>query len=603
MNRTFTRSHASSTRVAEQREWPDVTFRFAEFSLDPRAYQLTRGDKPVALRPKAFELLVTLVRRAGELVEKDELMTAVWPKLVVEENNITVLMTALRKSLGEGRDGVRHIVTLPGRGYRFITDVQRIPRAAPVATRPIESGSVLSNEVLGILPFHSAKSGPMSYLEYGLADALATQLSRMPNIVVRPPHSALGRATRHEDVTVIGRQMRADVLLMGSILATDTRLRVSVQLVRVEAGAIIWGEQFDETIADLFKLEDRIAERVAMALTRRLTQSEEVRLARRKPLNAEAHEAYLRGRSLWNRRTGDSLDLAIEALHHAIQLDPDYALAHAALADCYNVLSLYSHSMPVECSARAKRHSQMAIALDPMLPAAHTALAYAQANVYEWREARRSFDRALSLDPNHADAHHWYSVYHTATGNLNLAMAHARRALDLDPASVANNENLGHLLYFADQIDEAVSQLVITLELDPHYASAHCFLGLCYLQQGLRKDGVLECERAVTSNPRSAFYQSCLAYALASNGDVDCARAIVAKLNGTEPINYSVADSVAFAHLALGEFDAAFQWLIHALAERAPRAYYLQYLPLLSPVRKDPRYAALLRDFGAAALA
>ena len=567
---------------------------FDGFTVDLGSRLLLRGDRQVALTPKAFETLAALLERPGEVLPKEQLLERVWPDTFVEEGILTQNIYTLRKALQEAGGMGSYIETVPRRGYRFVGPVAA--REAPQeATR--EAPSVRS---IAVLPFEPLTGNPDdAYLGLGLADALITRLSNLRRLTVRPTSAVRRYLGVDRDPAVVGRALQVDAVLDGTLQRSGDGLRITVQLIGAREAAPLWAAKFDAKATDLFALEDSISQELTEELRLRLSRQERDRLSRNPTPDPEAYDAYLRGRYFWNRRTLDGLEKAISSFRRAIDLDPDFALAHAGLADCYVLLPLYGAFAPREVFPEAIAASERALSLDDSLAEAHTSLAYARF-LYErrWAAAERGFRRAIDLNPGYPTAHQWYAFLLAALMRHEEAIGQARQARDLDPLSLVINADFGMVLYFARQYPAAVQQFRKTLELDPSFAYAHFGLGLAWQERARLEEAVEEQRRAVELAPRSPAYQAALGQALAWAGRPEEARRILADLEERAAREYVESSDFAFLWTALGEPERAIDRLEQACEERSRFVAFLATWPIYDPLRTHPHWPGLLARAG-----
>ena len=404
----------------------------------PSAWTRPSGDSvrdghPVSLTPKAFHTLVLLVENRGHVLCKEELIREVWPDSFVEEGGLARNISVLRKALGDSPVGQRLIETVPKRGYRFVGDVKRLlpendPSAAGAlhgfvdrrrddhpamshirrAGVPLLSGMVLvlvttlavsrfsrddagrmdraeeSRRLVAVLPFESggAESDP-NHVGLGMADAVITRLSHIGRLTVRPTSAISRYVAGGVDPLKVARELGVQTVVVGKILWAGDRFRARVQVLTAPGGDILWAGTFDETVGDIFAVEDAISQRVVEALNLTLTGDEQRRLVRRDTTSAPAYDAYLYGRYLANQRTPDAIAKAAALFQHAIAIDSGFARAHGALADCYALLAIYHAVPPHEGFPKAKLSALRALAIDDSLVEAHTTLAFVK-SLYEW---------------------------------------------------------------------------------------------------------------------------------------------------------------------------------------------------------------------------
>jgi DNA-binding winged helix-turn-helix (wHTH) protein/tetratricopeptide (TPR) repeat protein len=569
---------------------------FDGFTVDFGSRLLLRDNRPVALTPKAFDTLAALLEHPGEVLAKEELLARVWPDAFVEEAILTQNIYTLRKALQAAGGARVYIETIPRRGYRFAGPV--VERGS--APRP-EPGARIAS--LAVLPFEPlAGNTDDAYLGLGLADSLITRLSNLRRITVRPTSAVRRYLGMQREPTEVGRLLQVDAVLDGTIRRSGDWLRISVQLVSVRDDAPLWATQFDARVTDLFTLEDSISQELAEGLRLRLSRQERDRLTRSATRHPEAYDAYLRGRYFWNRRTFEGLTKGIESFHRAIELDPEFTLAYAGLADCRVLLPFYGPVAPRDAFPQAIAAAGRALELDESLAEAHTSLAYARF-IYErqWGEAERGFRRALEISPGYATAHQWYAFLLAALGRHGEAIAQARQARELDPLSLVINSDLGMVLCFARD-PAAEEQFRRTLELDPFFAYARFELGFSLQQQGRLDDAVAELGLASTMAPDNPVMQAALGQALARAGRTEEARKILASLEEQSDREFVEASLFAFLWMGLGEMDRAIDCLEEACDQGSRFVAFLATWSLYDPLRDHPRWPALLRRAGLGAL-
>jgi TolB-like protein/Flp pilus assembly protein TadD len=564
--------------------------------VDAARRLLARDGRPVALTPRVFDTLLALIENRGRVLEKDELLRLVWADTIVEESNLSQNVFILRKALGEEPHENRYIATVPRRGYRFVADVREGsgPAGAVLAPglplRPLRS--------LAVLPFTALGAGEADeYLGLGMADALITRLGNIRHLLVRPTSAVRGYAGATPDPVTAGRSLGVDMVLEGSIQHAGDRIRVTVQLVGVEAGAPVWGERFDERLTDIFAVEDSISTRLAAALASNLTAEEKVRLRRRDTEDQDAYHSYLRGRHHWNTRTEEGLRKAIQQFEHAIARDPEYALAHAGLADCHTLLGSagYGERPPQEALARARAAAVRALEIDPERAEAHASLGLVKFRLdWDWVTAEAEFRRSIQLNPGYASAHHFYGLFLSAMGRASEAIASIRLAQELDPLSLIIGTALGRALHFAGQYGLAREQHLRTLEMDGDFAEARLNLGLVCAQLSMFTEAVAELERAMAVAGRRPLMLAVLGYVQALAGERVQARRHLAELERLSREGRIPTLFLAYPLIGLGESDHALEMLAKAYEERSGLLVYLKVEPIFDRLRSDRRFDELL---------
>lgn len=610
-----------------------AVFAFGPFLLDRDRRLLARDGAAVAITPKAFDLLVVLVERGGAAVSKDELMSRLWPDTAVEESNLTFQISTLRKALGA--DGGRFIATLPGRGYQFVAPLQRV-ESAVAAERIVEDEErttitvsesrsaawiwiaalaliVLATAAvaifrqrdaqspspsirsLAVLPFKPLAAERDEALELGMADTLITRLSRMPGVVVRPISAVRRYSKLDDDPLAAGKALGVDAVVDGSIQRQGPRMRVTVRLLRTSDGKPVWSSQLDDDANDLFAMQDLVAERVARAVLPAFTRSAETQLARRTTNDLEAYDLYLKGR-YWIYHDPPRAE---EFFRRAVERDPNFAAAWAAIADSWLFRGRYRNSSPKKQFDKAREAAMKAVALDPELADGHAALAQVYADHdWDWQRAEQEYRRALELNPNSDVAHGQYGYLLLHRRRFDEALGHTSRAMEIDPLSPMWAVVHGTVLDAAGRHDDAIRHLEETLRLHPRLIPALLHLGLTYTNAGKPEIGIAKFEEALTQHPESTQLPPLLAYAHARAGHRELALEIVRKLEKRVGDGPAPGQNLALAWTALGDHDRAFYWLERAYKERLFLLRFVAVNQGFEPLRGDPRYADLVRRMG-----
>ena len=559
-------------------------YEFGPFHLDATERALLCYGQTVALTPKAFDLLLTLVENRGHLLSKETLITQVWPDTFIEENNLAVHISILRKILGEGSNGAEYIKTVPKRGYSFVAEVHE---GAP------EEKAVTKLRTIAVLPFSVISHDPGDhYLGLGMTDAIITRLSQIVQIAVRPTSSVLKYASRDVDPVEAGGELEVDAVLSGRVTKAGDQIRVTVQLVAVNDNTLLWADKLDHSFTDAFAYEDFISEHVTRALNLKLTGDQIDRLTKRHTANSSAYWAYLKGRYYWNKRSPEGFKKAMEYFEYASQKDPGYSLAYSGLADCYTLLNYYG-AMPSKVGGpKAKRAALRALDADDSLTEAHASVALTKFWYdWDWLGAELEFERAIELNPAYATAHQWYCWYLVAMGRHDESLSEGQRALQLDPLAPAINMALGKMFLFTRLFDDSIRQCERTLELDPNFIPAHYFLGQAYEQKGMFDEAVEQHRMAIELTAGFPLSKAVLAKAHALAGRREEAEATLHSLLKQLEANqsYVPAYGIALIYIGLGDTGRALEWLHKAHDERF---IWLVYLNV------DPVYDSLRGEFG-----
>ncbi|HEV7578311.1 MAG TPA: winged helix-turn-helix domain-containing protein [Caldimonas sp.] len=617
-------------------------YRFGEFILMPSERRLLRHGKPVALTGKAFDLLVVLVRQSGHLVTKDELLRAVWPAVVVEEVNLSVNVSALRKVLGAAPEG-EWIETVPRQGYRFQAAVELADGATALEPAPLRDGLIarastgLSRDadvgsmfprrraalllagmsaaalaILGVsrwqsrsgrapypsvavLPF-GADEGQGAYLTDGVAEAVINGLTRFPELRVSPRASAFRFKDALGDPAAAGRALDAAAVVTGSLSQTRDAIRLQLELVDVARNAQVWSKAYEVAPGDLPKLEARVLRDLAGALQVGVsTGVDEATTSGEPTASAPAYQAYLQGRFLWNQRSEASLHSAIVQFRRAIELDPRFALAHAALADAHTTLGYLGFVAPAGTFPVARPYALKALELDPSLAQAHASLAYIKFYFdWDWEGARDEFLRAISLNPNDAVSHQWYAVYLLASGRPDHAFGEIQTAHRLDPLSLAINTDIGFHHYYNGRYPEAVAQFRAVLDMKSDFMLAHLWLARALLELGRFDAALAETAVAEAKARQWSVLVAARGFTYAMAGMTSEARMVLREMQSLSAERFVTAYGIALVHAGLGQSDEAFRSLEMAFEERSHWLVWLRLDPRWKSLRNDPRFAALL---------
>jgi DNA-binding winged helix-turn-helix (wHTH) protein/TolB-like protein/Tfp pilus assembly protein PilF len=619
------------------------------FTIDVRRRVLLRREngETIALTAKAFDTLLYLAQHPGEVLEKDALLAAVWPGVVVEENSLAQNISALRQALGESHGENRYIATVPRRGYRFVAEVQarsELPAVAidtPVAVTAVppatasrgvartwwigavsvaavlaivgalfwraeneknasgaSPGSVPAIAVLPFKPLVLAERD--TSLELGMTDSLITKLSELDGHVVKPLSSVRRYAAPETDALAAARALDAQVVLDGSLQHSDGRLRVTARLLDVTDGRQIWAGSFDEDFTTIFEVQDTIARRVSEALRAPLSDRAAKRSERGSTQNSAAYLAHANGKLAWSRLTAQSLNQAIDEFEKALALDPRYALAYVGIADSYATLGVFGVMAPHDAYPRARRAAEQALAIEPDLAAAHATLGHIAVQFdLDWIAGMANYDRAIALDPAYARTYHWRGISQAMHGETAQALGDFERARQLEPLWIAPRAATGNALFYARRYGEAITQLTETLELDERADNARTYRARAYLHSGQRELALAEFLKMREREARTPGSFGDVGQALAMLGRTDEARAELGRLKQLAKSRYVPALDIATIHASLGDRDSAFEWLERAFEDRSTNIAFLEYDPSFDALRDDARFRKLVERIGA----
>ncbi len=352
-----------------------------------------------------------------------------------------------------------------------------------------------------------------------MTDELTTNLTKIKSLRVISRTSAMKYKNVRKPLAEIASALHAEAVVQGSVVRYADKLRITAQLIDARTERHLWAEDYNRDLRDVVAVQDEIAQRIAQEIRTTLTPEERAQLTSQRQVNPEAYEAYLRGRYFWNKRTEEGTKKAMAYFEQSMGKDPNSPLAYDGLADCWISLGWYGYLSPKETYPQVKAAAMKALELDATLGEAHTSLAVASMNYdWDWSAAEREFQKGIELNPNYANAHHWYADYLSAAGRHEQAVAESKRALELDPVSPIINAWLGWRYFFARQYDVAIEQYLKTLEMDPTFVSAHHVLGQAYEQKSMPEKAIDELKKAVSLSGGSSLYVSSLAQAYAIAG-------------------------------------------------------------------------------------
>jgi TolB-like protein/DNA-binding winged helix-turn-helix (wHTH) protein/Flp pilus assembly protein TadD len=628
-----------------------LLYRFGAYEVDTTRNELRKSGARIRLEPKPWLLLVALLERAGNVVTRSDLQQVLWgADLFVEfDKGLNVAVAKVRAALSDLPEKPRYIETVPGQGYRFAADVERIfgPSLASSAEalrhaqlpapssedypsqpdpalqgfisagirrpwlrrrggafvvavtvcmvllavtvtkltlrRPRAQGWVHDEKImLVVLPFENLSGDPgQEYLSDGITEELSEKLGNQdpPQLGVIGRTSAMTYKYSHRTIREIGKELGVDYVLEGSVRRNGSEVRVMAQLVQVSDQAHVWAASYDENLGDLLKLERELASEIARQVGMSIAIGQTKKPVQLHDPTPEAHEAYLLGRYHWYKRTTEGWKTAEEYFRLAIQKDPNYAAAYAALAEC---------RIPRD---EAHAAALKAIALDPNSGEAYTALGWVEVYRYLDRAAAApAFRQAIELAPNYAQAHYSYAE----TLHPHDAIKEVREAISLDPLSPLFHSGLANVLLDAGQFDDAVRELRIVLELDPKFAVGHGGLGVIYTQEGRYKEAIQEFQ--IEQKLGGNYQLGRIGYAYAHLGNKKQTLRILSQLEAQEDETGGVSYDLAMVELGLGNKDKAIAWLQKLNEDHDDdNLLWLANDHVFDPLHTDPRFQDIVR--------
>ncbi len=611
-------------------------FRFGAFEVDSKTGELRREGRLIHLRNQPFQALCVLLDRAGELVTRDEMKTALWADSVdVDvEQGLNYCIKEIRAVLGDNADSPRFIQTLPRRGYRFLADVRRYgsslappaqaaeealpltplrPGRRPRVNRFTGSIALLAALVAGatfyrygseplrssttapvrlvVLPFADLSPVPEGYLADGLTDELIGALSRKTagRVGVIARSSSLAYRERPQDPAAFARELGASHFIEGTIRREARDVRVNVSLARANDGLRVWAATFERDVDDLLSLEREVAKAIGT----------EVQVAVRSepgsetPVDSDAYLQYLRGRYEWNKRSRESLLESLQIFEAVTLNSPEFALGWAGLADAYSVLMDHGHLSPRDAWMRARAAAEKAVTLDPGLAEAWTTLAMIR-GLYEWnpRGAAEAFERAAAINPNYTTLLNWRAILLRSEGRYAEAHTDLLKARSLDPLSLGIRVNLAGVLIELGRASAAVAEAERIVSVAPQWGPGHIVLGEALMAAKRPDQAEVAFRGADRMGAPSA--KAMLAWLQALDGRKEQAAETLAEIEKSARSSYVSPYLVAMASAAIDR-ERAFRALEAAFEERSPALRLLHADPRFASLKEDPRFARLVK--------
>jgi len=593
------------------------TYNFAEFRLSVADGLLRSGNASVRLQDKPLRLLTALLDHPQELVTREQLRERMWDsRTVVDyEQSINVAMRKVRDALGDSADTPRFIETIARKGYRFLIPVELVDgpvreraRAEPnpvgraEASSPADSTGSANHKpglgkpaprrliagavVLGLLcafgiGWYGSKSNALNgkdqvvhslavlplqdlspdvgqeYLVDGITEEVITSLAQALPVRVISRSSVMQYRHTDKAVTQIARELGVDAIVEGSVARSGDRLTVTVQLIDATADRHLWAQQYNRRLSDILTVEADLSQTIARQVHNTLTQRRPA-LAKPGPVDPAVYELYLLGRYHWNKRTAPDFVKAEHYFHQAIERDPNFAQAHAGLADVYAMAPSYGPYSIADGAAKATAEAQRALSLNDELAEPHATLGLVHlATVSEWPQSEAEFRRALESDPNYANAHHWLAYDLMFFGRRDEALAEISLARQIDPLSAITTADEGAFLYASRRFDDARVRLQRAIDLAPELGQPHATLSLVELESGHSAEAMREARAALALDPDNPRTMSEVGYVMASTGDAGRAKELLAKLQILALEGSSNTTFPAMIEIGLGQVDQA----------------------------------------------
>ena len=568
-------------------------------------------DKELDARSDIFSFGVLLYEMATDHMPfQGQDLGAVFHKILSES---PVSPEKLNPKLSDELGGVIQKALEKDRKARYqsakdlLDDLTRLKEGgnSPARMATSSASKVNAQPSIAVLPFVNMSPDPENeYFSDGLAEELINALTQLKGLRVAARTSAFTFKGGHESISHIGRELKVDTVLEGSVRKSGKRLRITAQLINAADGYHIWSERYDREMEDIFDLQDDIARKIVDKLRLRFDMDSQEPLIKHYTENLEAYNLYLKGRYHLNLRTEPSLLKAVECLEKAVSEDDGYALPHAGLAEAYILLNLdcpllLGETAPSDTHSKAKDAARRAIALDESCAEAHVALALVYYRLdWDWKQSEKEFLRAIELNDGFATGHHQYAMLLATLDRLDEALVEIKRAHELDPLSPIISTAVGRILHFSRRYEEATAQCRRTLELNSQFAGAYFDLGLTYLEREMYSEAIAAFERLkeLSEDPKGAMLELAVTYF--RMGERDKGLEIYEELMELSKTGYISRLPLALVHNESGNREKAFELLEQGFAARDSNLVYLLCEPTFDSVRSDPRFQDLVNRMG-----
>ena len=560
---------------------PSADHRVDMYALGIMAFEVLTGTRPITGRTAQELLLGHITRPPAQITDRRPDLPPALSALV---------MRCLSKVPAERPTAAQVVEALD-------TLTTAIGSGTSTPTTPTPQVAALPS--IAVLPFvNRTGNADDDYLADGIAEEILNSLARLRTMHVAARSSSFAFRGASIDLRAVGDRLGVRTVLEGSIRRSGQRLRVSVQLVDVTNGFQLWSERYDRQDEDVFEIEDQIAASVVETLKVTLVNTPGSQFAAKRTTNLEAYKLYLRGRHAWGQ-VGPGIERALDLFEQALEIDPEFALAHAGVADVYIASGIFETMPPIEAFPLAHMAADRARTLDPSLSEAHASLG-AIALFHDWNVtlAREELEKAISLNPSNVSAYNWLALYHAFRGDTDTALDWARRGVKIDPLAAPTSYGELFTLFVARRYEEVVQCADRVLSLNPSYGEGYRCLGMTLLALGRHGPAIDALRQAVKVSGSSAWMVANLASALASLGNTDEAVRLLAGLEQRASTEWVSRMTLGVVYAALGRTDDAIAAIGRSIDDRDCWVVALGVEPAYDTLRGNPRFEALVERVG-----
>jgi TolB-like protein len=567
-----------------------AAYQFARFRVDTAKRSLFRDGVPVPLTAKAFDTLLHLIRHQGQVVSKHDLMRAIWPDTVVEENNLNQNISTLRRVLGEARGDNLFIATVPGRGYQFIPPVETIFASEPESSLPL---------TLAVLPFENLSAQlDLNYIADGLTEELITALGLIDPERLR----VIGRTTmmsyRHtsKPLSQISDELKAAYIIESSMRAEGQRLRITSKLIRVSDHTLLWSMSYDSQPHSILEFQQEMSRTIGDQVRLQLSPERLSALARRQSRNAEAYDLYLRGRHFWHQLSPATTRQASAYFLKATGIDPQYALAWSGLADTYTASPINGDAPPLTVGPLARNAAAHAIAVDPGLAEAQTSSGFVKFWIdWDWPAAVAAFRKAIDLNPSYSLAHRLLGIVLSHLQRTEESLRAIGCARQLDPLLAGHHALSAQVAFAAHDFTAAAQFARQSIAIDPEFWIGHMQLGQALEQLGHNNAALDSLNLSARLSGGNSKPIALRGYILARIGRTQEAQEVLSMLDKLSNEHYVPPVAQALTYAGLGNREQALHQLECALSVRDVHLAFLPIDPKWDPFRADERFCSILR--------